>query len=424
MKGFPPAKERRVSLENWAESGAYVRYAQQNAEVVFKTLPIERGSEPAWILPRKMIEKDDFEQAQVLWGPSVTSGERISVAQWLDRSESDALVVMHDGHVVAEHYWGDMCSQTRHHLMCGAKSILGTILAPYFLERRLDYDAPVTKYVPELAKTGFKGAKIRHLMDQTISLDYEEKWDSGDNEWTWGTREFREAKHLMGQCMRISGLFPPLPNEHNVGLQDYLFTLAKGEREHGEHCSYKDANPMALQLILERLTGKSYSQHLTDFWQRLHPEGMATLSVDNIGMPYFTGLSCTARDWARWGEMVRCHGRVNGRHVFPGIRELVEDIRREPGLRDSSSISSVMPNTGYRNQFWTASVVPGKKPLLMANGLYLQVCLIDCDRRNVVVWMGSFWDFDPDKKQKKHTASNAVVGLWSFVNDVLPQLVT
>jgi hypothetical protein len=37
--------------------------------------------------------------------------------------------------------------------------------------------------------------------------------------------------------------------------------------------------------------------------------------------------------------------------------------------------------------------------------------------------MGSFWDLDPDKKQKKHTASKAVVGLWSFVNDVLPQLV-
>jgi hypothetical protein len=60
--------------------------------------------------------------------------------------------------------------------------------------------------------------------------------------------------------------------------------------------------------------------------------------------------------------------------------------------------------------------------MLVANGLYLQVCLIDFERKNVVVWMGSFWDFDPDKKQKKHSGSHAVVGLWSFVNDVLPHL--
>jgi hypothetical protein len=350
MKGFPPPKDQRVTLENWAESGAHVRYAQQNAEYVFKTVPIERGSEPVWILPRKMIEPEKFEQAQVLWGPSAAKAKRISVSQWLGRTETDAIVVLHDGNIIAERYWGDMSSHTRHHLMCGAKSILGTILAPYFLNGQLAYDAPVTEYVAELAQTGFKGAKIRHLMDQTTSLEYEEKWDSKSKKWIWGTRQFRGANHLMGQCMRISGLFPPLPNEQNVGLQDYLFTLKKGEREHGDFCSYKDPNPMTLQLILERLTGKSYLQLLTDFWQQLRPEGMATLSLDNIGTPYFTGLSCTARDWARWGEMVRSHGQIDGLHVFPGVCELVEDIRRDPGQRTNSSISSAMPNTGYRNQ--------------------------------------------------------------------------
>ena len=230
MKGFPPPEDKRVTLENWAESGAHVRYAQQNSEVVFRTVPIERGDEPVWVLPRKMIDRTDFEEAQVHWGPSVTDAGLISVAEWLDRSETDAFVVMHDGHIVAEHYWGDMTPQTRHHLMCGAKSILGTILAPYFLDGDLAQDAAVTSYVPQLAETGFEGAKICHLMDQTISLEYEEQWDYGNRQWTWGTREFREAEHLMGQCMRISGLFPPLPHERNVGLQDYLYSQERGTR--------------------------------------------------------------------------------------------------------------------------------------------------------------------------------------------------
>ncbi len=55
-----------------------------------------------------MVNPAAFEQAQVFWGPSIQESERISVSQWLDLSETDALVCLHDGHIVAECYFGPM----------------------------------------------------------------------------------------------------------------------------------------------------------------------------------------------------------------------------------------------------------------------------------------------------------------------------
>ncbi len=182
---------------------------------------------------------------------------------------------------------------------------------------------------------------------------------------------------------------------------------------------------MTLQLILERLTGKSYVEHLAEFWQRLRPEGTLTVSLDNIGTPYgFAGLSCTARDWARWGEMVRKLGHIDGQLVFPGVGALIESIRKDPGHRTATSLSSALPGTGYRNQFWTALAEPGAEPLFYAAGLYYQKCLIDLPRKNVIVWMGSFWDRDADKIAKGYTFAHGDVGFWSFVTEILPKLVS
>jgi 6-aminohexanoate-oligomer exohydrolase len=178
-------------------------------------------------------------------------------------------------------------------------------------------------------------------------------------------------------------------------------------------------------MILERLTGRSYVEHLSDFWQRLRPEGMVTVSTDNISTPYgLAGLSCTARDWARWGEMVRNMGHIDGQLVFPGVSALIEEIRQDSGHRTETTLTSAPPHTGYRNQFWTSVAEPGAEPLFFAAGGYFQNCLIDLRRRNVVVWMGSFWNRDAVKIAQGHTCAHCEVGFWSFVTEVLPKLVS
>jgi CubicO group peptidase (beta-lactamase class C family) len=42
-------------------------------------------------------------------------------------------------------------------------------------------DDPVTRYLPELAGTGYDGATIRQVMQMRSGVDYQERYDFGEN---------------------------------------------------------------------------------------------------------------------------------------------------------------------------------------------------------------------------------------------------
>ena len=337
-------------------------------KVQFKAVPIEKGKARTCVLPRRMLDPEALGREKVRWGDSADTAITVSVDEWLRRTESDALVVLHDGQIVAEQYFGEMTPQTRHAIWCGSKSFLATVLAPFLCNGLLDEGVQVTEYVHEFLGTGFEGATVRHLLDYVTSLAYEEVWDSSEPEWVFGTPEFRRAEHDFARCNRVSGCLPALPDERNMGYYDFLFALKAGDRDHGTLRSHSDPCSMALELILERATETPYLEHLNRFWRALGPENIATMMVDHTGTLTGTfGLFVTARDWARWGQMVCNLGRVADGFVLPGIRELVDDVHENSGPRETLS---AMPDPGYRSQFWTASVEPGRLPLIYGNGAY------------------------------------------------------
>ena len=72
-------------------------------------------------------------------------------AQSLEANYTDAIVVLHKGRIVYERYLGVMQPHQPHMAMSVTKSIFGTLGAMLVAEGRLDENALVTKYVPELA---------------------------------------------------------------------------------------------------------------------------------------------------------------------------------------------------------------------------------------------------------------------------------
>ena len=89
MNGFPPPKDRRVTIDNWTDTTDNLRWTHLNTAVVFKSVPVDKGDGPVWVLPRKTIEPAKLDSAQVLWGKAKHEAKRISVADWLRRSETD-----------------------------------------------------------------------------------------------------------------------------------------------------------------------------------------------------------------------------------------------------------------------------------------------------------------------------------------------
>jgi hypothetical protein len=217
MRGFPPPKERRVNIDNWTESTPNLRWTHLHPYTVFPTAVLDPGRGPVWTLPRRMVDENDLAKLQVLWGGSREDARQIPVLDWLERSETDAFLVLHDGHIVVEHYWGDMTPRTPHQLWSASKSWLATLLAPLLAQGLIDADSPATRYVEELAGTGFAGATVRQLLDMTTGIHARcfpgpRELGLGDQplpaEWSFGSPEFRKAEHefarVLSRCRHLS----------------------------------------------------------------------------------------------------------------------------------------------------------------------------------------------------------------------------
>lgn len=436
MKGFPPPKDRRVTIENWTDTTDTLRWTHLNGSVVFKTLAVDNGHGPVWVLPRRMLDPEKIDHAQVLWGKSEQEAKSISVADWLRRSETDALVVLHDGHIVAEQYFGAMTPSTPHRLWSASKSVLASILAPLLFEHAVDERTLVSEYLPELAATGFAGATVRQLLDMYTGLrapcfpspkEIGTTAEATLKQWTFGSPEFRCADNIFARTCRAAGTFPQLPSEGTAGYYDFLLTIDR-DREHGEYFYYTDPNPAALQWILERTTKTSYVEHLSRLLEDLGAECNGNIMLDASGAAVSSiGLALTARDFARWGLMLCNGGRVGSGKTIAGIKDLIDDVRRNPGLQRWSERTNALAwapaNTGYRSQLWTAPAEQGREPIPYASGAFHQVCYIDASRDFVLVKFSSFLGSPMTQPVEDQLFQNDAIAVQSFLAHVLPELV-
>ncbi|MHC4404067.1 MAG: serine hydrolase [Planctomycetota bacterium] len=248
MEGFPPPEDQRVTIDDYTDSVEKTRWAFQNTQVVFKTVEVERGNGPVDVLMRKMVDPKELDKVIISWGKNPEEAERLTVADWLRRTHTDALLVLHKGQIVAEQYFGTMLPSTRHLVWSWGKSLLATVFAKYVHAGELDDQAVVERYIPELSRTALKGATLRQLLDQQTGLAFREflppKVDPATlDQFTFGTTAFRRAEHEYAQYERTAGVLPKLPGEPaDFGLYDFLLTQTNQARPHGEALWYAEPN--------------------------------------------------------------------------------------------------------------------------------------------------------------------------------------
>jgi CubicO group peptidase (beta-lactamase class C family) len=105
---------------------------------------------PAWELPR--AERD-------VLGFRFRSGDReLSIAELLDETYTDGFLVLHQGRILAEHYFNDLAPDVPHLLMSVSKSVTSAVAGVLAGRGELDVSARVEEIVPELGGTSFAGA--------------------------------------------------------------------------------------------------------------------------------------------------------------------------------------------------------------------------------------------------------------------------
>lgn len=179
-----------------------LRWAVQRLRELQPTRNIRRGAAapsalPADPRPLGAVAFDD------------DKGQPITVDQWFTRTYTDALVVMHKGRVVYERYDNQMKPYSPHLLFSVTKSFTGLMAAQLAHEGKIDPEALVTKYVPELAESAWGDMKVRDVMDMTGAVRFREVYTDPTTEifgysWSSGLLPVRRATRGRPMCTTSS----------------------------------------------------------------------------------------------------------------------------------------------------------------------------------------------------------------------------
>ena len=372
MTGFPPAPESQVTLANWQDP-PFHRWAFRHMRELIPSHVIPAG--PPAPLPAALPTSGaalDLGRADL----TRLDGDASTVQDVLAGTHTDAFLVAHDGQVVAERYYAGMTAGTRHLVMSVSKSILSCVAAVLTDRGLLDPQAPVTTYVPEVGDSGYAGATIRDLLDMRTGVAFRETYAALD-------AEVRVMERSMG--------WRPAQPGDPAGTYPYLATLDTAG-PHGGEFSYRSADSDMLGWACERVSGVRMADLISALiWQPIGAEHDAEITCDPLGTAIPDGgISATARDLARFGQMLVDDGAAHGRTVVP--EAWLADVRHpEPGVREAFARTDneyVLPGSWYRSQFW---VIPGPGgPVLVCLGIHGQLIYADRAARTVVVKLSSW----------------------------------
>lgn len=365
MRSFPPTGEQIVDTSN---RGKYpqMRWALQHTRELVPTRNIRRGAAAVAVLPRAEKDLDGYAFED-------DKGNKLTVADWLKATYTDAIVVMHKGRIVYERYLNEMRPETPHLLFSVTKSFTGLMAAQLVQEGKLDRAALVSTYLPELLDSAWGDMKLGEVMDMTGAVRFREVYTDPSTE-------------IFGYLYASNLLPAPAGYAGPKTVYDYLKTLKK-EGEHGAGFVYRTVHSEVLGWVVSRATGKHFAELMSErFWSKLGMEEDAYLMVDAVGTPLQgAGLNATARDLARFGEMLRRGGEFNGQRVLD--KAVIDDLRRG-GDREKFKAGGMAFRAGYsyHNQWWILHNADGA---FEASGVNGQMVHINPAAEMVVVKLSS-----------------------------------
>lgn len=346
-----------VDLSNWRTSPSS-QWAFQNVRHLIPCVPVSRGTEAALLLTS---EPQCFREFQL----SIKGHAPLTLHQFLEATSTDALVILRHGKIIHEFYAHGMTAGTLHIVMSASKSVVGLIAGMLSDSGQLDLDAPFCELVPEIAATAYRGASLRHLLDMRsgVVLDVE----------------------AMTDYLAAANWDPFNPKTQGANLHSFFAKLSVPASPHGGPFRYMSANTDLLGWALERASHRSFASLVSELlWQPMGAAGDARITVDRQGSPRCTGgMSMTARDFARIGQLMAQGGTRDGRHIIPAA--VLTDIASngDPTAWRQGEFAAGFPgmNINYRSGWY---VVDDEPRTLFAMGIHGQNLFVDL-RQGIVI---------------------------------------
>jgi CubicO group peptidase (beta-lactamase class C family) len=251
--------------------------------------------------------------------PAVLNGPLFNL---LAKANTGAAAMVVKGKLVWEAYWNGATASSRFDTYSIGKAYAAACIGLLYDDGKLDIDDPACKFLPEWAGDGRKEITIRHLLTMTsgLKLDY--------------------------------GLFTRHPEPTAATLEWPL------EHKPGTVWSYEQATAHALCPIVMRLSGKQPIDFLQE--RILTPIGanetgwMRAQNGDCLG---WRSALCSARDLARFGQLLLQKGKWAGRQLLS--ERFVTQATSHDTLIERCVIEKSQQDARRRNWGWMMFVNDG-----------------------------------------------------------------
>ncbi|CAG2142336.1 6-aminohexanoate-dimer hydrolase [Cupriavidus yeoncheonensis] len=304
MQGFPPSADRQVNNTN-AFHYPYMRWAFRHTRELSPTAGIRRSARPQ-PMPVQSVKGLDLVSFEL-------DGKTIRIDEYLRQTHTDGFIVLHEGRIVYERYFDGFGVDQLHIWASMTKSLTGLLAAMLVDEGKLDPQATLSTYVPELAGTPFGDATVQQNLDMEVAVAYPE--------------------HLPPD-LALFGAVGILPRREGAPDSIYAFLkvpIPAADKTGGDVWYYQNGSPEAVAWALRRITGKSWAQLVSErIWSHF-AEDDASVQIDRLGTEMASGgFSSTLRDAARFAEFVRLAQaqRLPG-HVADAVRIALQPGRNQ-----------------------------------------------------------------------------------------------
>lgn len=367
MRGFPPAKDGLVTLGNWRQ-GPFNQWAFHHVREFLPTACIANDPMHAQKPAVRPVNLTDVSFDD--------GGQQRTIREMLTFTDNDACVVLHKGDVVFEDYANGMDASTQHILFSVSKSVTAMVAGVAVERGQLDADALITHYIPELSKTAYAGATVRHLLDMTTGIEFDE--------------DYTATEGLIVRYREASGWNVRTVTEQGYHMREFLTEMVDKEKEHGGQFRYKSPNSDMLGWIIERATGERFVDYMSKMvWRPMGATRDAYITVDPVGAPRTAGGICaTAIDLALFGNLILAGGKREGVQIIP--EDWIRDTRSNGNVDDwnCGDYKDDYPDweMRYRNKWY---VLGGEKAPIAGIGIHGQFLFIDFERQMVCATFSS-----------------------------------
>ena len=288
------------------------------------------GCDSTGISPVEAQDRVDLSRPWNTAHPEAVGLSEAAVAAAVDRAQAESriqsLLVVKDGYLVVEQYFGGSDEGSLFDVRSVTKGVVGALTGIALQDGILDsLDQPVgplLRGVAEQVPARFDSVTVRHLLQMTSGLEWPE--NNGDAFQRW---------MASGNLIQF--------------VLDQPFSDAPGAR-----FNYNSGTVHLLGVVLQEAYGRGLEEFARD--RLFSPLGISRVSWEAAGTRFVnggTGIDLRAQDLARWGQLFLQEGASGDRQVVP---EAWIHFAAEPAFSWRSTYGSLKDYT-YGGLWWTTS---------------------------------------------------------------------